>query len=262
MDAAAYELYLEKLQSILLEDPQVRGLLVVGSTADPDQRDMWSDHDFWVVTDTGVEHRYLDSTSWLPNSDQILLTARHGAAYRTVLYANQHKIDYAVVNVQGLALGAFERFRLLFDRGDVLSRAQAGVERTMRDRLEILRHSFTLQGFGILVWTAYGRAARGELLSARTFLELAVDVLLNLLCVHTSLGRVPSVDSLDPRRRLERNHPKHAHELLAILTNETVPACQQLLVFAERELRDRTPTLGWEEIDQVKSWIGESETRI
>ncbi len=262
MDAAAYKLYVEELHSRLLAEPQVRGLVLVGSTADPDKRDAWSDHDFWVVTEPGAQGRYLDSISWLPNAGQIILTARHGAAYRSVLYGDQHKVDYVVTDEQGLASGTFERFEVVFDRGEVLSHAQSGFDRTRKDRIEILRHSFTLQGFAILVWSAYGRAARGELLSARTFLELASDVLLNLLCVHTSLGRVPSVDSLDPRRRLERNNPRLALELLGILMNETLPACRQLLTFAERELRDRTPTLGWEEIDQVKSWIGESDTRI
>ena len=262
MDVAEYELYVEELRSRLLADPQVRGLMVVGSTADADKRDAWSDHNFWVITEPGAQDRYLDSTSWLPSADQIILTARHGAAYRSVLYGNQHKIDYAVADEQGLASGTFEHFEVVFDRGEVLSHAQSGFDKTRKDRIEILRHSFTLQGFGILVWTAYGRAVRGEPLSARNFLELATDVLLNLLCVHTSLGRVPSIDSLDPRRRLERNNPRLAQELLGILTNETLPACQRLLTLAERELRDRAPTLGWEEIDQVKSWIGESETSV
>jgi hypothetical protein len=262
MDAAAYEAYVKELHSRLLAEPQVRGLMVVGSAADPEKRDAWSDHDFWVITEPGAQGRFLDSTAWLPDADQIILSNRHGASYRTVLYGNQHKIDYAVVDEEELASGTFERFEVIFDRGEVLSRARAGVDRTRRDRIETLRHSFTLQGFGILVWTAYGRAARGELLSARTFLELAADVLLNLLCVHTSLGRVPSVDSLDPRRRLERNNPRLALELLRILTNETLPACRQLLTFAERELRERDPSLGWEEIDQLKSWLGDSESRF
>ena len=253
MDAPAYEQYVEELRSRLLAQPQVKGLMFVGSTADPGIRDAWSDHNFWVITEPGAQAQFLDSISWLPDSDQIILSARHGAIYRTVLYGNQHKIDYAVVDEHELAAGTFERFQVIFDRGEVLSHAQSGFDKTRKDRIEVLRHAFTLQGFGILVWTAYGRAVRGEFLSARTFLELATDVLLNLHCVHTSLGRLSSVDSLDPRRRLERNNPRLAQELLSILTNEPLPACQQLLSFAEKELRERTPNLSWEEIDQVKS---------
>ena len=262
MDAPAYEQYVEELRSRLLAQPQVRGLMVVGSTADPGLRDAWSDHNFWVVTEPGAQAQYLDSLSWLPDADQIILSARHGAIYRTVLYGNQHKIDYAVVDEHQLASGTFERFKVVFDRGEVLSHAQSGFDRTRKDRIDVLTHAFTLQGFGILIWTAYGRAVRGELLSARTFLELAADVLLNLLCVHTSLGRLSSVDTLDPRRRLERNNPRLAQELLSILMNEPLPACQQLLSFAEKELRERAPTLSWEEIDQVKSWIGEPDTKL
>lgn len=255
MDAATYEKYLEDLRLKLIEDPQVQGFIAIGSTAEPDNRDAWSDHGFWVITDPGAESRYLDSVTWLPLSDQILLSARHGAAYRTVLYGNRHKVDYAVLDMAGLASATLERYKIIFDRGPVLPAAESGLERTRKERVEILRHSFTLQGFGILVWTAYGRAARGELLSARQFLELSADVLLNLLCVHTSLGRVPTVDTLDPRRRLERNRPKLAYELLEIITREAATACPQLLTLAERELRDRTPEMSWGEIDQLKSWM-------
>jgi hypothetical protein len=155
----------------------------------------------------------------------------------------------------GLASGTLERYKVIFDRGQVLPSAESGLERTRKERIDVLRHSITLQGFGILVWTAYGRAARGEFLSARQYLELSTDVLLNLLCVHTSLGRVPSVDTLDPRRRLERNRPKLAYELLEIITGDAAAACPQLLAFADRELRERTPEMNWDDIDQLKSWM-------
>jgi hypothetical protein len=257
MDAIDYEQFLERIRLSLDEDSRVLGLIVLGSTAVPEIRDPWSDHDIWIITESANRDHYLESIEWLPDHEQILLTARHGAAYRTVVYSDRHKIDYAVLDVPGLASGTIELYRVLIDRGQIQAQAQAALERTRKDRIEVLRHSYTLQNLGILVWTAFGRAERGELLSARFFLELAADVLLNLLCVHTSLGRMPTVDSLDPRRRLERNRPKLAHELLAILQNETVPACRQLLLLAERELRDRAPNLGWEEIDQVKSWIGQ-----
>ncbi len=260
MDVATYEQYLEDLRLKLTEDLQVRGLIAIGSTAEPDIRDAWSDHDFWVVTESGAEARYLDSVAWLPLADQILLTAQHGSSSRTVLYGNRHKVDYAVLDLAALASSTLERYKVIIDRGQVLSTVQSGLERTRKERIDILTHSFTLQGFGILVWTAYGRAARGELLSARHFLELSSDVLLNLLCVHTSLGRVPSIDTLDPRRRLERNRPKLAYELLEIITREAATACPQLLALAERELRERTPEAGWEEIDQLKSWMVEFET--
>lgn len=260
MDVASYEQYLEDIRLGLIGDDQVQGLIAIGSTADPDNRDAWSDHGFWVITDPGAVSRYLDSVTWLPRSDQILLTSRHGPASRTVLYNNRHKVDYSVLDMAGLASGTLERYKVILDRGQVLSAAESGLERTRKERIDILRHSFTLQGFGILVWTAYGRAARGELLSARLFVELSADVLLNLLCVHTSLGRVPTIDTLDPRRRLERNRPKLAYELLEIITSEAATACPQLLALADRELRERTPELNWDEIDQLRSWMVSFQT--
>ena len=255
MDAAAYDDFLERIRSTLDQDPRVLGLIALGSTAKADLRDAWSDHNFWIVTRSEDRAQYLDSVQWLPDSDQILLTMLHGESQRTVVYSNRHRIDYAVMDPERLATAILETYKVIIDRDEIEAHAHAGLERTRRDRIETLRHSYTLQGLAILLWTAYGRAERGELLSARMYLEMAADVLLNLLCVYTSIGRMPAIDSLDPRRRLERIRPKLAHDILAILQTETIPACSQLLSLAETELRGRAPNLGWEEIDQVKSWI-------
>jgi hypothetical protein len=255
MNPAEYEQFVENIRLTLERDPRVQGLVVLGSTAEPANRDAWSDHDFWIIADADARAEYLDSVSWLPESEKILLTARYGTAYRAVVYSNRQKVDYAVIDLSGLPAGTIESYRVILDRGQVQTQAQSGLERTRKERIDVLRHSYTLQALGILVWSAYGRASRGELLSSRQYLELAADVLLNLLCIHTSLGRVPTVDSLDPRRRLERHRPKLAFELLKILGNEPIAACQQLLLMAEQELREKTPNMSWDEIDQVKSWM-------
>ncbi len=260
MDASAYDRYVEEVRAKLFVDEQVKGLIAVGSTAVPENRDAWSDHDFWIITDSGIEYRYLDSVAWLPLADQILMSVRHSGSHRSVLLNNRHKVEYAVFDLAGLASNTLEQYRIIFDRGEVLQAAEAAVAGTRKERFEVLRLSFTLQGFGILVWSAYGRAARGELLSSRRFLELSTDVLLNLLCVYTGLGRVPGVDTLDPRRRLEQYRPKLAREILEIISGDIAAACPLLVDFAERELRGRSPDAGWDEIDQLRSWMVTFET--
>src|SRR5437773_1874120 len=96
MDERAYEAFTDQLKDGLMDDTRVVGLITLGSTADVTQRDEWSDHDFWVITHPGAQSYFRDEAGWLPAAEDILLTARHGLAYRTVLYRNRHKIEYAV----------------------------------------------------------------------------------------------------------------------------------------------------------------------
>jgi hypothetical protein len=41
--------FTEQLVTGLSDDPDVLGLIAVGSTADASYRDMQSDHDFWLI---------------------------------------------------------------------------------------------------------------------------------------------------------------------------------------------------------------------
>ena len=53
MEAATFQTYIDDLRRNLEADPMVRGLILLGSTANAAWRDNWSDHDFWIVTETG-----------------------------------------------------------------------------------------------------------------------------------------------------------------------------------------------------------------
>jgi hypothetical protein len=84
MNSVEFEQFTATLLRTLEEDPAVLGLVALGSTAEPTWRDAWSDHDFWVVTRRGHQDGLLDDLSWLPNSDTILVRARHGRRHYSV----------------------------------------------------------------------------------------------------------------------------------------------------------------------------------
>ena len=105
MNSIDYRSFLKELISTLEADPLVIGLIALGSTADAAYRDRWSDHDFWIITSPGSQSQYLDTFSWLPRADNILITVRHGFSYRTVLYGNKHKVEYAVFDPQEAVRG-------------------------------------------------------------------------------------------------------------------------------------------------------------
>src|ERR1044071_176593 len=125
MDAFEYETFLDELTATLEADSRVLGLVALGSTADAYARDLWADHDFWVVTSPGSQSRYLDTFSWLPRAGDILITVRHGSSGRAVLYADGRKAEYIVFDPEEAAGGKIERFRVLIDRADIGSLAES-----------------------------------------------------------------------------------------------------------------------------------------
>jgi lincosamide nucleotidyltransferase B/F len=225
--------------------------------ADARFRDRWSDHDFWIVTRAGHEDFYLDSPAWLPDADQILLSARQGAHYRTVIYLDGHKVEYGVFD-QGTAFqGKIERYSVLLERGGILSLAQSVLDEAKRNRREQLFRPNKLVNLAILVWTFHERMERGEWLAAHRFLTFAVELLLDLITACVLPEDDTKSDFLDSTRRLEQRYPDLAAELKSILTTADLTSGPALLHLAERLLRDDEPDLEWDQVMTVCDWMEE-----
>ena len=256
MDSRAYEQFTDQLLARLKSDSSVRGLIALGSMADASYRDEWSDHDFWGVTEPGFQEQYLDNLDWLPNHKNILLAVSHGKSYRTVLYSDRHKVEFAVFDPDEAAEAKIERFAVLMDRGEISELAQSVCARTLEERSTVLAWPHRLENLCALVWTGYCVHRRGELLEARRYIECyALDTFLNLIQHHQSDSAHPTTDRLDPRRRLERRSPKLARELMGILDHPVPAAGLELLRVVKRELAPLAPTLAWKQVDTVLSWL-------
>ena len=53
--------YLDQLTAAAAADSRVIGLVLAGSSAQPERRDRWSDHDFLLVTEDGTPEEYRTS---------------------------------------------------------------------------------------------------------------------------------------------------------------------------------------------------------
>jgi hypothetical protein len=81
MNAQEYQVFTDTLRNTLKNDKRVLGLMAAGSMAAVShQPDPWSDHDFWVIVESGTEEWFHSHTDWLPHSEQIVLHFRepHG----------------------------------------------------------------------------------------------------------------------------------------------------------------------------------------
>lgn len=258
MNEVEYEEFLEELTARLEADPAVLGLVALGSTADASSRDRWSDHDFWIITAPGSQSTYLDSFSWLPQADRILLTVRHGASYRGALYENRHKVEYAVFDSEEAASGKIERFRLLIDRQEIRELVESIRLQTHEERAATLARPDMLENLCMLVLTAHERWERGELLSARRYVQFAVDAFLDRLAAHGVLNTSPAADRLEARRRLEQLEPELARELNCIVGLDATAAGVALLELAQGRLRAQAPELAWDKVSLVEQWLQEA----
>jgi len=189
--------------------------------------------------------------SWLPDAHEILLVVTHGKHRRTVMYKDRHKVEFAVFDMNEAREGKVVRYRILIDRDHIAELIDAVHQQTLKDAET---RQDALENLCVLLWTACERYSRGELLSARQYVDgFAVNQLLSLISENVEAEQ--NRDALDPRRRLETSSPDLAEEVL-ILVGKSVPeAAIGLLQIAERELKAKAPALPWDKTKMVGGWI-------
>ena len=252
MNANQFENYTERLRASLESLPGVIGLVTLGSTADPMFRDEWSDHDFWVITEPGRQDSLIEDLSWLPDYQNILFEVSHKPHGRNILFRNRHKVEFAVFDASEVNSRQIERYRILIDH-DHVAELIANIHRETHQQAKLRPEA--LENLCLVIWSAVELHARGELLHARQYINgFAINQLLNLLYSETSDERR---DALDPRRRIELRAAELAAELHELYAQPVPDAALHLLEIVERELRPKAPTLAWDKVATIRSWISE-----
>jgi hypothetical protein len=118
MDRCAFDSYSASFVQALAAFDEVVGIAALGSTADPEIWDHWSDHDFAVVLQNGEATRFLHDVTWMPEATRIVAAARHGI-YNVAIYDDGHKVEYLVCDEPAASSITVTTFRILLDRGEV-----------------------------------------------------------------------------------------------------------------------------------------------
>jgi len=239
MDRPAYDAFTRSLASALAGDPRVVGLVALGSmSGDGVPPDGFSDHDFFVVTVPGEQESFRTDLRWLPGDSGTVLVHRETAHGLKVVLADGHLLEFAVFDLEELLVARANRYAVLLDRGGVAARMAEVAARPSEHPAD---RWLCGQLLGNLL-VGGGRAARGELLSARLFVAgHATGHLLRLLARHVPAEADASLDDLDPFRRFEKAHPRLGGELNAVLARDPLEAALALLDLAGRELRPYLP---------------------
>lgn len=256
MNHAQFHNFTHTLENTLIADDRVLGLVAIGSLAQSERIDQWSDHDFWVITTPDAHANFLADLSWLPDHQAIALTLRPAKQYYTVLYTTGHIAEFAVFGPDDLSLGQLTQYRMVFDKGDITARIRALATYTQHKQQNGYNASATFGHFLVTLCTGIGRVARGEHLSAYTYIfQYALDTLLTLITHHIPPQRPHLSDSFDPRRRFERIYPELNTTLVHLLTLAPAEAARQMLDLAEQLFPGDTIALAPQALSTTRAYL-------
>ena len=127
-----------------------------------------------------------------------------------------------------------------FDRGGVADAVARAQEHSRPGAWDDARRALVFDIFLGLLRTAVVRWQRGERLSARRYLaQFATDALLGLALELSESSATAARDPADPQRRIDRQQPKLAAAVDALLCRPVPEGAAGLLELAEATLRPR-----------------------
>jgi hypothetical protein len=228
----------EALGAKVASDPNLLGLVLLGSTADTFRVDEWSDHDFFLITSEGLGEDYRQDLSWLPFADQIAWAPRETDHGLKVVYEFGHVLEFAVFNDSELELAKVNAVSVPVDKSNLAERVeklrQLSIPAAPADLSAKLQIDLELLLSHLLI--GVGRFRRGEtLIAGEQIRSYLVPNLLNLISawVEPAPGSATSEDNLNRFRRFEKRYPAAAAELTAALATDVETAARKVLNLVE-----------------------------
>jgi lincosamide nucleotidyltransferase B/F len=258
MELEAYRQFTENLKNNLEADVRVLGLIALGSMAEVTRLpDDWSDHDFFVITESGEQEHLRTDVSWLPYPERIVLNIRETAHGLKILYDDAHLLEFAVFDINELKQAHVNDYRILIDKAGL----DAIVSQRVTDTLPIVDTRRDVSMVLALLFVGAGRYARGEHLSAHLFIKTyALYHLLPLLRDHLMADDISRLDTLDPIRRFEQVFPEVGAEISQIMLLPILDAAQGILNLVDRLLRDTMPDYPKQAFEVVSAYIARLKT--
>jgi hypothetical protein len=226
----------------------------VGSTAETERVDEWSDHDFFVITESNDQEPLRRDLSWLPNSEEIAFWFRETEHGLKVVYRSGEVLEFAIFDCDELRGCTVNHHRLAYGNEEVQSALSTATSRlpdaVVGDDLADFRHFLSVLVIQV------GRARRGELLTAGQGIRgTAATALLKVLTRRLPYDR--QLDKLDVSRRFEFAHPEIGKVIADALAQQPEQAAIDLLKISEKYLAPLWIDYPQREVQTVKdilSW--------
>lgn len=224
---ADFESFLARVEAGLEGRPGIVGLVGMGSTAERDRVDEWSDHDLALITVEGRQDAHRAAASWLPDAERIAIEVHEHHGGVKVVYDDGHVVEYGVASVAELGGWAANAYDVRIDRGGI-SETMAAVGAAPAPM-----GPDPQRDLGILLAVALigvGRARRGERLSANALIRgVAAEAFARAIAASVVPELDARLDSLDATRRFDLAYPAVAERMDALLASP-VEDCARGLV--------------------------------
>ena len=246
--------YSRSLTEACIAHPEILGLVLVGSAAETERVDKWSDHDFFVITQSGAQDSLRTDLNWLPNSQSIAFSFRETEHGLKVVYESGALLEFAVFDCAELRTCNVNHHYLAYGDEEVAQALESAAHREVDEgEAENLR-DFRL--FLSVLIIGVGRARRGEILTAgENIRSTATNALLKVLTQR--LGKNPRLDRLDVRRRFESVYPEIGIHIAMALAMQPESAARALFDIANNFLAplwDEYPLRDVEVVRRTLSW--------
>lgn len=253
MDRTAYDHFTEQLIENLKADPRVIGLVAAGSMADLSRVDRWSDHDFFVITQSGFQEIFRTELDWLPNHARIVINIRETEHGLKIIYDDGHLLEFAVFDLAELAHARINAYKVLLDHGDIAERCAQLQHQSEPAKHDLMRDYLM---FLALLLVGAGRCVRGEKISGSVFIKTyALGHLLHVLAGTLYAAEKARLDNLDIYRRFEFVFPEAGAAINQALLHEPISAARELLQVADAYLRERLPNYPADGVATIRQFL-------
>jgi hypothetical protein len=240
-----FETYTDLLREAAQRVSGVRSLVLLGSASEEARarRDEWSDHDFYAVLEPGAQDEVRRRLDLLPLREHVVLVAAEGTLGFTVLWDDGHLFEFGIGTLEELGAVGVDSAQVLHDpHGDGATLVH---DARLRRAEAVPPRAEDAVGLALVkLLIGYGRARRGEVLSASAFVR---GHAVPHLCAAVRLRRAAVVaatdqsDPFDPLRRFEHDHPAIASAVAEAMMLPVDEAARALVRLLRTELEPTWP---------------------
>jgi len=205
---------LKKLSEVLKNKPDCLALLALGSCAELDRQDEWSDLDFFVIVEEGKQVNYLENLDWLEACAPLAYSFRNTIDGHKIMWDDGVYAEYAVFEVHMLPRIPFTTGLFMFRKEDVeLSESSFIPMPNLHQDIDYAVNEILTN-----LYVGLSRYHRGEHLSAFRLIQVhAIDRILSM-ADNLHRPRLEDEDAFALDRRIEMRHP----ELCTLLTQSII----------------------------------------
>lgn len=240
--------YQQQMRDKLDANPDAIGLVFLGSAAEIDRADEWSDHDFFVISKNGSAEGLRQNLEWLPRFEEIAIAVRETDHGLKVVYEDGLVLEFAVFQDSELEIASAKGFAVALDKCNLQQRMEAIAAKTAPETPNPKR-DFELFLCQLLI--GVGRARRGEqLIAGQHIRSWAINNLLGLVRENSEAvdGTEATRDNFSRYRRFELQYPEIGERIEIAQQLPLEASARALLAIAVEVCGD---TLGERELHQV-----------